>query len=168
MKAKKIIRTIVILMILASNIACDQVSKNIIRQKIEYNEQINLIGKYMTLTKVENTGAFLSLGYSLPQPFKVLLLTILPLLVLGLAIILLLTKNNVSFPIIFGICCIVGGGIGNIFDRLLYGSVTDFLHMDFVLFKTGIFNMADVSVMIGTFILLAEFYFKRTHLTLKY
>lgn len=55
-----------------------------------------------------------------------------------------------------GVCFLIGGGIGNIYDRIVYGSVTDFLHMDFVLFKTGIFNMADVSIMTGIGLLLLQ------------
>jgi len=164
MKIKKVLRTLIILTILSSNIGCDQISKNIVRQKVDYNEQISLINNFLTLTKIENTGAFLSLGQSLPQPIKILLLTILPLLVLGLAFIYLLIKKNLSNLTIMGICFIVGGGIGNIYDRLIYGSVTDFLHMDFVIFQTGIFNMADVSIMTGTFIVLFESYFKPTTL----
>ena len=167
MKIKRILRTIVILTILSSNIGCDQISKSIVRQKIDYNEQISLVNNYLTLTKIENTGAFLSIGQSLPQPIKVLLLTILPLIVLGLAFIYLLTKKNLSNLTIMGICFIVGGGVGNIYDRLIYGSVTDFLHIDFVIFQTGIFNMADVSIMTGTFIVLLESYIKRTKLIYK-
>ena len=53
-----------------------------------------------------------------------------------------------------GMCFLIGGGIGNIIDRLLYGSVTDFLHIDFGLFRTGIFNLADVSIMVGIGILI--------------
>jgi signal peptidase II len=49
-----------------------------------------------------------------------------------------------------GLSFIVGGGIGNLYDRILYSSVTDFFHIDLGgIFKTGIFNMADVSVMVG-------------------
>ena len=57
--------------------------------------------------------------------------------------------------IIFGFCFIVGGGIGNIFDRIAYGSVTDFLYVDLGFFATEIFNMADVSIVLGTLIVLA-------------
>lgn len=113
----------------------------------------------MTLTKIENTGAFLSLGDSLPQPIKMLLLTFLPIVVLGLVLVYLMTKKNSSNLTILGICFIAGGGIGNIYDRAMYGSVTDFLHIDFVVFQTGIFNMADVSIMTGVFIILVESYF---------
>ena len=165
MKIKTFLRTLVILTILSSNIGCDQISKNIVRQKIDYNEQISLLNNFLTLTKIENTGAFLSLGQSLPQPIKILLLTILPLVVLSIALFYLLTKKNLPNLTIIGICFVVGGGIGNIYDRLIYGSVTDFLHIDFVIFQTGVFNMADVSIMTGTFIVICESYFRRTNLT---
>jgi signal peptidase II len=162
MKVKKILRTLIILTILTSNIGCDQISKSIVRQRIDYNEQISLIMDYLILTKVENTGAFLSIGHSLPQPLRMLLLTILPLIVLGIALFYLLTKRSLSNLTILGFCFVVGGGVGNIYDRLVYGSVTDFLQMNFVIVRTGIFNMADVSIMAGMFMILLEAYLKQT------
>ena len=163
MKIKQILRTLVILAVLSSNIGCDQISKNIVRQKIAYNEQVSLVNDYLTLTKVENEGAFLSVGHSLPQPLKILLLTILPLVILGLALIYLLMKKSLSNLTSFGICFVVGGGLGNIYDRLIYGSVTDFLHINFVIFQTGIFNMADVSIIAGTFAIVCDTYFNPTN-----
>ena len=70
MKSKQILRTLLIVTMLSSNIGCDQISKSIVRQRINYNEQIGLMNNYVTLTRIENTGAFLSLGNSLPQPNK--------------------------------------------------------------------------------------------------
>jgi signal peptidase II len=165
MKAKGFIRTLVIFIILCSNIGCDQVSKSMVRNQLDRNEQISLISKYVTLTNVENPGAFLSLGGTLPKPVRLLLLTILPLLVLGLSLIYLLTKRNLSHLNILGICFLLGGGIGNIYDRAVYGSVTDFLHIDFVVFQTGIFNLADVSIMSGVAMILIGSYFKEDKLT---
>jgi signal peptidase II len=164
MKVKRTLRTLVILIILSSNIGCDQISKNIVRHRIDYNEQISFVNNYLTLTNVENSGAFLSAGQSLPQPIKTLLLTILPVIVLALAFIYLLASKSLSHLTLVGISFIVGGGIGNIYDRLIYGSVTDFLHIDFIIFQTGIFNMADVSIMTGAFIILFASCFKRTKL----
>ena len=164
MEAKQLLRTLIILIILSSTISCDQISKNMVRQRMDYNEQIGFINNYLTITKIENTGAFLSVGNALPQPIKFILLTIIPLLVLGLALTYLLTNKNLSNIAILGICFVVGGGIGNIYDRLIYGSVTDFLHLDFGLFQTGIFNMADVSIMVGMFMIIAESYFNRSKL----
>jgi signal peptidase II len=99
----------------------------------------------LTLTKIENTGAFLSLGQSMPKILRTIFLTILPLIILGLTFIYLLTKKNLSSFKVVGLCFVIGGGVGNLFDRVVYGSVTDFLHIDFGIFQTGIFNMADVS-----------------------
>jgi signal peptidase II len=53
-----------------------------------------------------------------------------------------------------GLSCVVGGGIANLYDRFLYGSVTDFLFMDFNFARTGIFNLADLSVTTGMVLIL--------------
>jgi signal peptidase II len=156
MKVKPILRILAIVTILISNVGCDQISKSIVRKRIHDNEEISLMNNYLTLTKIENKGAFFSLGHSLPQPIKLWLLCILPMIALGLAFVYLLTKRSLSNIAIVGICFIIGGGIGNIYDRLVYGSVTDFLHIDFVIFQTAIFNMADVSIMTGVFAIVVD------------
>jgi signal peptidase II len=159
---KRLLRTFVILVVLCCNIGCDQISKSIVRQRIAYHEQISLVSNHLILTKVENTGAFLSAGDSLPQPFKSLLLIALPLVALALGLRYIMTRKNLSQTMVLGICFGIGGGLGNIHDRIVYGSVTDFLHINFGLFRTGIFNMADVSVMIGAALILIGTYSKRT------
>jgi signal peptidase II len=158
MKVKQLLRTVVILTMLSSNIGCDQISKNIVRQRIDYNEQISLVKNFLTLTKIENTGAFLSVGQYLPKPIKIVVLSIVPLLVLVLGLLYVLKRKSLSNLTVIGITFIIGGGFGNIYDRLVYGSVTDFLHIKVGLFQTGIFNMADVSIMTGTFLVLVESY----------
>jgi len=62
---------------------------------------------------------------------------------------------------LIGFCFVIGGGIGNLFDRIVHGSVTDFLHVDFGFFQTGIFNMADLSIMMGIFIVVYQLSSKR-------
>jgi len=140
----------------ALNIGCDQVSKIIVRERVDYNEQISIIKNHFILTKVENTGAFLSAGNDLPIAVRFILLSILPVIVLGYGLFYLLMKKDLPKIMQIGLCFLIGGGIGNVIDRLLYGSVTDFLHMDFGLFRTGIFNLADVSIMIGIGMLIVQ------------
>jgi signal peptidase II len=154
MKNKKNLRIVLLLAMVALNIGCDQISKSIIRNTVDYNETISVIKDYFIITKVENTGAFLSAGNKLPEAVRFVLLSILPIIVLGYALFYLLYKINLPKTIQIGMCFLIGGGIGNVYDRIVYGSVTDFLHMDFGLFRTGIFNLADVSIMIGIGILL--------------
>ncbi len=154
----KILRAGAALSIIMLNIGCDQISKSIVREKVDYNAQIGLIDHFLTLTKIENSGAFLSLGDSLPSFLKIILLMVLPVAAMAYALVFILTKTGLSKITLLGLCFVIGGGIGNIYDRILYGSVTDFLHMNFGIFQTGIFNMADVSVMAGMFILIFHIY----------
>jgi signal peptidase II len=165
MTVKNLLKILLILSILGFTIGCDRVSKNMVREKMHYNERINLLGNHLTITKVENTGAFLSLGNRLPKPVKLWIMIILPIVVLGLTFLAVFTKNNMSMLTIAGLCSITGGGIGNIYDRIMQGSVTDFLHMDFFLFQTGVFNMADVFIMTGMFLILLDMFLQRKKTT---
>lgn len=167
MKLTKFMRNILILVLISGIIGCDQISKSIVRQRIEYGREISVIDHYVTLTKVENTGAFLSLGDSLPWIFYKLIMIVFPLIVLIYVLYNLLRRNDLSVLIILGISLITGGGFGNIYDRILFGSVTDFLRFDFVLFHTGIVNIADISVTAGFFILIYEFLVNRRILSRK-
>lgn len=146
---KNIIRAFIIFSILAINVGCDQISKSIVRKRIQDNEHISVVDNYVMLLRVENKGAFLSLGDSLPKTVRFILLSLFPLAVLGFGIGYLFMKKNITKATLLGFAFVIGGGIGNLYDRLVYGSVTDFVHIDFVIFQTGIFNMADVSIMVG-------------------
>lgn len=154
MNKKGILRALLIVVTLTVNVGCDQISKAMVRNRIDENEQISVVNPYFTLMRVENEGAFLSLGDSLPKMARFILLALFPLAVLGFGIGYLFLKRNISKSALLGFAFVIGGGMGNLYDRLVYGSVTDFMHMDFVIFKTGIFNMADVSIMTGIAIVL--------------
>ena len=158
MKVTRTLRLLFVLILLGSNVGCDQISKVIVRQKVDYDERISLIKNYLTLTKIENSGAFLSAGHSLPEPIKSILLTVSPLIILIAAFIYVIRVTHLSNLAVTGICFIIGGGIGNIYDRIQYGSVTDFLHIDLGVFQTGIFNMADVSITTGILMILMDLF----------
>jgi signal peptidase II len=156
MKIKGIVRTLVILMIIGSAIGFDQVSKVIIRHEMPAQQYIGMLDDHLVITRVENTGAFLSLGNRLPKAISFILLILLPLAMMAYAFYYVLTKDTLSTLAVVALCCIIGGGIGNLFDRALYGSVTDFLHIDFILFRTGVFNVADLSITTGVFMMLLD------------
>jgi signal peptidase II len=152
----KVFRYGLILFLLTANISCDQISKTMVRERMFHREEISVLSSYFRLIKVENTGAFLSLGNAMPQPFKDIILAFLPLLFLVIAGIYVFANKALSLSRVIAISFVVGGGIGNIYDRLVHGSVTDFLHIDLGIIRTGIFNMADVSIMVGMVMLLIE------------
>lgn len=145
-----------LLLLLTLNFGCDQISKKIVRNQISEYEHISIIKDRFTLLKVENTGAFLSLGDEMPYIFRLIILTGLPLLFLGYGLYYLFAKKNLAASMQIALCFLIGGGIGNLYDRIIHGSVTDFMHMDFYIFQTGVFNFADISIMIGVGILLVQ------------
>jgi len=156
MQQFKNLRWSVLLLLLTLNFGCDQISKKIVRTEISDYEHISIIKDRFTLTKVENSGAFLSLGDNMPYIFRLIILTGLPLLFLGYGLYFLFAKRNLPMSMQIALCFLIGGGIGNLYDRIVHGSVTDFMHMDFYLFQTGVFNFADISIMIGVGILLFQ------------
>ncbi|MGB3075106.1 MAG: signal peptidase II [Chitinophagales bacterium] len=64
-------------------------------------------------------------------------------------------------------CFVIGGGIGNLIDRMLYGSVTDFLFIHSGMFRTGIFNMADTSIMLGSLLFIIPVLFNAVKMQLR-
>jgi signal peptidase II len=149
MKLKPLIRNLCILIIILCNVGCDQISKSIVRKEISEDQTISYLSNHFNILKVENTGAFLSLGDNLPHFVKFNLLTLLPVLVLFVGLFSLMQKNNLSKLTLIGFSFVIGGGIGNLYDRFVHGSVTDFMYINIGVFQTGIFNMADVSIMLG-------------------
>jgi len=158
-----LVRSMLILLLVALNMGCDQLSKKVVRQELSYTDNIKIFTEHITLMKVENSGAFLSIGTALPVAVKFTLLTLLPVLVLAAAMYGLLVKAHIPKLVVIGTACLIGGGLGNLFDRLRYGSVTDFLHIDFGIFQTGVFNFADVSIMIGISLILLQAYVLNNH-----
>ena len=151
-----------IILIIMLNLAFDQISKIIVRNEVSNYEIIKLFGNWFTLTKVENIGAFLSAGSALPDLIRIILLSVFPIIFLAYGLYMVLVKRDMSNLLITGWCFVIGGGTGNLYDRIVHGSVTDFLHLDLGLFQTGIFNLADVSIMIGMFIILTgQFLYKK-------
>lgn len=149
MKINAFLRVAAILTIISVNIGCDQISKNLVRTNIATGEWIPVVDEHVVLTKVENTGAMLSMGDDLPPLAKKVLLLGLPALILLVSMGWLFTRNNLDKPSIFFLSSVIGDGMGNIFDRFCYGSVTDFCYIHVGIFQTGIFNGADLSITFG-------------------
>ena len=155
-------RTLLILVLVILNIGLDQFSKFQVRERVVPGSRTEIIGKQLQLMNVENSGAFLSMGSDSNPTVKLIFLLIVPVIVLGIVLYYVITDKTLDKKSIIGFSCIAGGGIANVYDRLLYGSVTDFLYMDFGgVFKTGVFNTADMSVTSGMILLLMSSFIKR-------
>ena len=148
-------RYLLITILVFLSIAFDQISKIWIRNNFESYSEKSIIGDVFTLIKVENTGAFLGMGSELSEIPRILLLIILPVIVLISITLYTYIDKSLDKLSIIGFSLIIGGGIANIFDRIVFGSVTDFLYINLGgIFKTGIFNIADLSVTTGMILIL--------------
>ena len=161
-------RSLFILLTIVLTIAVDQISKIIVRTYVVPSERSNIIGTYFTLHNVENVGAFLGMGSDLSPLLKLILLLILPIVVLSFVTYHIFKDKSLDTLSVFAFASIIGGGIANVFDRVVYGSVTDFFHIDLGgVFRTGIFNMADLSVTTGMILLLLVSFKKKKETTNK-
>ena len=149
-------RVVIILTLVFLNVSCDQLSKKMVRNKLDSNERIQVFNHNLILTKVENSGAAYSFGSNWNPIVKGIILKIIPAIVLVILLGMTLLRTEYPKIVMIGFTFVIGGGIGNVFDRIVYGSVTDFLYVDLGFFATEIFNMADVSIVIGALIILGH------------
>ncbi len=132
-------------------ISCDQVTKGLAKSHLMNQEPASYFHDTFRLEYVENTGAALSLGAGLPQPYNFLLLSLIPLLLLLALFVYTLVKiKEFNLIRLLAFSLIFAGGIGNIIDRILHDRhVTDFMNLGIQNFRTGIFNVADMCITAG-------------------
>ncbi|MGI6755592.1 MAG: signal peptidase II [Atopobiaceae bacterium] len=128
----------------------DQATKAAVRLMVSEGDMTFIPG-VLDLTLVENTGAAFSLGAGAGVGAFFVLIA---LAVLVVVMFILWREPNLPMSMVLTLGCVGGGGIGNMIDRVVKGSVTDFLKTTFINFP--IFNVADICVTVGvvlTFIL---------------
>ena len=161
-------KRILIALLILFNIGLDQFSKEYVRKNVVPGSRTELLGTQLQLMNVENTGAFLGMGSDSNPTVKLIFLLILSVIVLAAVVYYVFTSKALDNLSVIGLCCIAGGGIANLYDRFLYGSVTDFLYIDLGgVFRTGIFNSADLSVTTGMILLLISSFFSRPSKTIE-
>jgi signal peptidase II len=131
-------------------IGCDRVTKNIAKQNLPQHEIIRLLYDTVRLQYTENTGAFLGFGETIPEPVRFYIFTVLVgIFLIGLLIYQLASKQPARCQVL-AMSLVLGGGFGNLIDRIFHeGRVIDFLNVGIGPLRTGIFNVADMSITFG-------------------
>ena len=145
-------------------IGCDRVTKDFAKLHLKNSEPLSWFHNAIRLEYVENTGAFLSFGADWPQKISFWALTFLPLLFLsGLFVYAIKKSKEMRFSDMLPFALIFSGGIGNIIDRALFDRhVIDFMNLGINDLRTGIFNLADVYVMIGVLLFIVATFRKKS------
>ena len=143
-------RLILVLAILFSCVGCDQATKSVAKTYLSETQTIVLLGDTVRLQLARNYGAFLSLGASIGESSRGMLMSVVVGAVLA-ALLAYLFISKPENPIVgIAVALIVGGGVSNLIDRLRYGGyVVDFLNVGIGPLRTGIFNVADMAIMLG-------------------
>ena len=130
------------LLIAAFAAAADQLIKLVVVEKIAMYQTIELVPNILSLTQIRNTGAAWSI-----MEGQTWFLIALPVLIVALALAyIFLNRKGKKLPL-FSLALVMGGGIGNLIDRIKLGEVVDYIKLDFIGFP--IFNFADMCVVVG-------------------
>jgi signal peptidase II len=159
MRMGNVARIAVLLTTMVACVGCDQVTKSVARLQLEPGTTVSLFHDFVRLQHVENPGAFISMGDSLPKSARTILFTFGGIVLVGGAIFWAARARHMSNFKTVGAALICGGGLGNLMDRLTQsGYVTDFLNVGIGPLRTGIFNIADFVLLVGVgIIVLSDF-----------
>lgn len=143
-------KNLLILLVTGTVVAVlDQATKLLVAGYLYRNQVIEVIPGLFNLVYYRNTGAafgVLNNGGTL----KVLFLISTSLIALG--VITYLVRETKSFILTFALSLVAGGAVGNLIDRLLYGSVIDFLEFYVKGYYWPAFNVADSAITVGVFL----------------
>ena len=144
MRKNRIIKLIVAAVIAAATVIIDQITKNIVSSNMAVGDQIDFIPKVLRWTYVQNRGAAFG---SLANARWIFLIASVVLIVV-ICIYLIKAKSVTGFQTVT-LAMVLGGGIGNMIDRIAYGYVVDFVDFYFIPVWHWVFNVADACVCVG-------------------
>ena len=137
-----------LLAIVVTTIGCDQVTKHVASSHLMGGPPRSYLGNAVRLEYAENTGAFLSLGAELPVWARTALFSAGPAVAL-IACVVAMVRHKWRRLALLGLCLAFAGGFSNLVDRVNHGRVVDFLNVGVGSVRTGIFNVADMAILVG-------------------
>lgn len=152
-----------VLLIAGVVLALDRFSKWIIARTIPLHESLNVIPGFFKLTHVTNGGAAFGLFSDAPSELRIVFLVFFSLLALVVVSALLWRHTQGLNSTAFALSLILGGALGNLWDRVLSGHVVDFLEFYIGPYIWPDFNIADSAIVIGAAILMVEILFAPKH-----
>lgn len=126
----------------------DLISKQIVIKLIPLHESIKVIKNFFYLTYTRNTGA----AFSILEDARILLLIVTIIALFFINKFMNKEKIKGIDNFIYGI--IIGGILGNLFDRIVYGYVIDFLDFKIFGYNYPVFNLADTFIVVGALMLI--------------
>ncbi|MFI5113351.1 MAG: signal peptidase II [Terriglobales bacterium] len=143
-------------------IVLDRMSKWLVAGSINLHDSISVLPGFFRLTHVQNSGAAFGLFAESSSEWKVAILILFSILALAVVSALLWKNSHSMTTTGVGLALIMGGAVGNLWDRLLTGHVVDFFDFYLGSYHWPAFNVADSAIVIGALLLVAEILFARS------
>ena len=141
-------RRVALLVLVATTVGCDRVSKHFASRELAGEPRQSFLADTVRLEYTENTGAFLSFGHNWHPAARHGVFTIGTGLILC-GMVAAAFRFRLSGPALVGLALYFAGGASNLADRVTRGSVIDFLNVGVGPLRTGIFNVADMAILLG-------------------
>ena len=140
----------------------DRWTKHIVAKRISLYSHIQVIPGFFSLTHTENTGAAFSLFADSNAHWKTAMLIVFSMIALIVVSVLLWKNHHAHVATGIGLSLIMGGALGNLWDRLARGRVVDFLLLYVKRYQWPVFNLADSAIVIGAGLLVLEILFHKS------
>ena len=147
------------LLIAVTVVVLDRIAKLAIERNLPLHEGFQVIPGFFRITHVQNRGAAFGLFSDSPSEWKVALLILFSVVALVIVSALLWENSHAMTTTGVGLALILGGAVGNLWDRLTQGHVTDFLLFYLGQYQWPAFNVADSAIVIGAGLLVFEILF---------
>jgi signal peptidase II len=131
--------------------ALDRITKSLVAAQVSYGTEVNVIGHVVGITNVRNSGA--AFGFAPAGAGFFLIASVV--VAIGLVVYVARNPGSEWNNAVLGL--IMGGTLGNGYDRIVYGTVTDFINFHF----WPVFNVADSAISVGVVLLIAGYVLRR-------
>jgi signal peptidase II len=144
-------------------VALDQLTKWLVRTRVPMHGSVEVIPGFLDITHVRNTGAAFGFLNAVDFPGKTIVIALVAICALvGVGIYSGTIAGEHLLPR-FGLALIVGGAAGNLIDRVVLGSVVDFVDAYLGGFHFWAFNVADSAITVGVAVMILDMIGSRTH-----
>ncbi|NBD22773.1 signal peptidase II [Paenibacillus sp. T1] len=130
----------------------DYLSKKWVEHSLDLYETKHVIGDFFILTSIRNKGA----AFSILQEQRILFIAITLVVVAGIVWYMAKNRNSGKALLLSGLGLVLGGAVGNLIDRAVYGQVVDFLQFTFGSYVFPVFNLADSGICVGVALILLD------------
>ena len=134
----------------------DRWTKAWIQGQFDLNESVTVIDGFFNITYVRNTGVAFGIFSSISSPMKAVLLSLFTAFAAVVVVAYSVRSSDRNRLLQVALALILGGALGNLYDRLAYGYVVDFLEFYVGPYHWPSFNVADSAISIGVVLLALE------------